>query len=129
MNEQIKFATLEECGVVMYSGQIMSRLTLGEASGKEVVAVRKVVVPKCIHADGSVDPDEMPEEQPVNMEANKTIPQFTEADAPHPEQQPDPEPEFTPDPEPADNPQDDRLPWEKDEQAADQDENLDLFNA
>ena len=63
MNEKIKFATLEECGVVMYSGQIMSRLTAGEASGKEVVAVRKVVVPKCIHADGSIDPDEMPEEQ------------------------------------------------------------------
>lgn len=63
MNEPIKFATLEECGVQMYSGQIMSRLTLGAASGKEVVAVRKVVVPKCIHADGSIDPDEMPEEQ------------------------------------------------------------------
>lgn len=63
MKEQVRMATLEECGVVMYSGQIMSRITVRENANEDVAAVRRVVVPKCIRSDGSIDPDEMPEEQ------------------------------------------------------------------
>lgn len=63
MKEQVQMATLGDCGVQIYSGQIMSRLTAGESSGNEVTVVRRVVVPKCIRADGSIDSDELPEEQ------------------------------------------------------------------
>lgn len=63
MKDQIRIATLEECGVEMFGGQIMSRLTVCKSPDDEIAAVRKVVVPKCIHPDGSINVDEMAEEQ------------------------------------------------------------------
>jgi hypothetical protein len=62
MNMQNQIIPLGECGIEIISGQIMSRLSAKEGSGDETVEVRKVVVPKCIHADGSIDNSEMPEE-------------------------------------------------------------------
>ena len=63
MSEQMKLVPLGECGVEIISGQIMSRLTVREGSDEEEVVTRRVVVPKSIHSDGSLDPDEMPEER------------------------------------------------------------------
>ncbi len=48
--------------VTMISGQIMTRIAIKEGSGEDMVEVRKVVIPKCIHADGSIYVEEMPEE-------------------------------------------------------------------
>lgn len=63
MNKPIDYLTLGDCGVEIVSGQIMSRLTVREGSDDDVVAVLKVVVPKCIHGDGSIAVEEMPEER------------------------------------------------------------------
>ena len=43
--------TIEECSITVVGGQIMTRLVVKDGSMDEVVERRKVVVPKCIHAD------------------------------------------------------------------------------
>ena len=53
---------LGECGLEIIGGQIMTRLAIKDGSDEEPVEVRKVVIPKCIRADGSIDVTEMPEE-------------------------------------------------------------------
>ena len=63
MNKPIDYLSLGDCGVEIVSGQIMSRLTVRDDSSDDVVVTRKVVVPKCIRSDGSLNPDEMPEER------------------------------------------------------------------
>ena len=62
MRELVRTIPLEECGIEIVSGQIMGRIAVREGSDEEVVATRRVVVPKCIHSDGSLDPNAMPEE-------------------------------------------------------------------
>ena len=88
-------------------------------------------------------PEEMPDEQSAEPmpEANQIKPVFTEADAPAPQEPaeapkeaareapaPEPEPEPIPAPEaptePVNEPQEEKLPWEDD-----QDNNFDLFKA
>ena len=97
---------------------------------------------------GLYTPEEMPDEQQAAQQERQGVPnaapaQFIDAepapaaliDAPAPEQAPDPVPAFQPDPEPvvkdAVDPAGDRLPWEQPQEpaAAEQDENLELFNA
>lgn len=63
MSETARMVPLGECGIEIVSGQIMSRLTVKDDSNDEVVVTRRVVVPKCIRPDGSLSPDEMPEER------------------------------------------------------------------
>ncbi len=62
MKENIKIRTLEEVGVIIIGGQIMTRITAKEGSADEVVETRRVVIPKCISGDGSIRSEEMPEE-------------------------------------------------------------------
>ena len=62
MSKQKRILPLNECGIDIIGGQIMTRLAIKEGSGEDVVETRKVVIPKCIHADGSIDCTEMPEE-------------------------------------------------------------------
>ena len=116
--------------------------------------IRKVAIAQAFReafpfaAEGMYTPEEIPEEQPRQLEANKAIPQFADEgktiDAPAPEEVKDPEPEFTPDPEPVneipkvvihhaeDNQpwkkEDDRLPWEGNDNTTQGDPNLNLFS-
>lgn len=53
---------LSECGIQIIGGQIMSRVTADTEKGDEVVETRKVLVPKCIHSDGTIIAEDMPEE-------------------------------------------------------------------
>lgn len=55
--------TLAECEVEVIGGQIMSRVTARTDAGEESVQEIKVVIPKCIHADGTIDAEEMATEQ------------------------------------------------------------------
>ena len=48
--------------VTVVGGQIMSRITANTDAGDEVCETRKVVVPKSINADGTIDVSVMPEE-------------------------------------------------------------------
>lgn len=59
--------TLENMKIDIAGGQIMSRISAKDAEEKQTV---KVVVPKSIAADGSIDVNEMPEEEVV-MEVDK----------------------------------------------------------
>ena len=52
---------LSECAQII-GGQIMSRVTANTDKGEEVVETRKVLVPKCIHNDGTILAEDMPEE-------------------------------------------------------------------
>ena len=62
MSKNNRLIPLGECGLEIIGGQIMTRLAIKDGSDEEPVEVRKVVIPKCIHADGSIDVTEMPEE-------------------------------------------------------------------
>lgn len=53
---------LSECGIKIIGGQIMSRVTANTEKGDDIIETRKVLVPKCIHSDGSISAEEMPEE-------------------------------------------------------------------
>ena len=53
---------LSECGVQIIGGQIMSRVTANTEKGDEIAEIRKVLVPKCIHNDGTIVAEDMPEE-------------------------------------------------------------------
>ena len=53
---------LAECGVHIIGGQIMTRVTANTEKGDEVIETRKVLVPKCIHSDGTITAEDMPEE-------------------------------------------------------------------
>lgn len=53
---------LSECGVKIIGGQIMSRVTANPEKGDEVIETRKVLVPKCIHSDGTISAKDIPEE-------------------------------------------------------------------
>ncbi len=53
---------LSECGVKIIGGQIMTRVTANTEKGDEVIETRKVLVPKCIHSDGTITAEDMPEE-------------------------------------------------------------------
>ena len=48
--------------VAVVGGQIMSRVTANPDAGDEVVETRKVLIPKSINSDGSIDVSVMPEE-------------------------------------------------------------------
>ncbi len=52
---------LSDCAKIV-GGQIMSRVTANVEKGDEVVETRKVVIPKCIHSDGTIVVEDMPEE-------------------------------------------------------------------
>ncbi|MBQ0146074.1 MAG: restriction endonuclease subunit S [Lachnospiraceae bacterium] len=52
---------LEECGIEIAGGQIMGRVT-AQAAGEETIEKRKVLIPKCINGDGTINVSEMPEE-------------------------------------------------------------------
>ncbi len=54
--------TLADCGVSMVGGQIMSRISAKNSKEGAVAETRRVIIPKCIHSDGSVACDEMAEE-------------------------------------------------------------------
>ena len=54
---------LSECELKVIGGQIMSRVTANIEKGDEVVETRRVLIPKCIHSDGSISAEDMPEEQ------------------------------------------------------------------
>ena len=62
MSKKKRLIPLGECGLEIIGGQIMTRLAIKDGSDEEPVEVRKVVIPKCIRADGSIDVTEMPEE-------------------------------------------------------------------
>lgn len=53
---------LSECGIQIVGGQIMSRVTANTEKGDEVAEIRKVLVPKCIHSDGTITAEDMAEE-------------------------------------------------------------------
>ena len=53
---------LSDCGIQIIGGQIMSRVTANTEKGDLVVETRKVLVPKCIHSDGTITAADMPEE-------------------------------------------------------------------
>ena len=53
---------LSECGTKIIGGQIMSRVTANVEKGDEIAETRKVLVPKCIHSDGTIVAEDMPEE-------------------------------------------------------------------
>lgn len=53
---------LSECIEKIIGGQIMSRVTANTDKGEEVVEIRKVLVPKCIHGDGTITAADMSEE-------------------------------------------------------------------
>lgn len=44
-------------------GQIMTRLTAKEESGDPVVEERRIIIPKCILSDGTIDVNELPVEK------------------------------------------------------------------
>ena len=58
----LRMKKLSECGIKVIGGQIMSRVTANVKKGAEVVETRKVLVPKCIHSDGTISAEDMPEE-------------------------------------------------------------------
>lgn len=55
--------------VVVVGGQIMSRVTANSDAGDEIVETRKVLVPKSINPDGTIDVSVMPEEE-LKVEAD-----------------------------------------------------------
>lgn len=57
-----KLQLLGECGIELISGQIMSRISVKENEAVEPIEVRKVIIPKCIGANGVIDVSEMSEE-------------------------------------------------------------------
>ena len=59
--KKISRRTLEECGIVIAGGQILSRIKVSNA-GEPAVEQRKVIVPKSILPDGSILDEDMPEE-------------------------------------------------------------------
>ena len=58
----LKMKKLSECGIQIIGGQIMSRVTANTEKGDEIVETRKVLIPKCIHSDGTITAADMPEE-------------------------------------------------------------------
>ena len=62
-----KFIKFGDCNVKIVGGQIMSRVTANEDKGEEVIRRIKVVIPKSIHPDGTIDAEEMAEE-PLRVE-------------------------------------------------------------
>ena len=63
--ERVSFDKL----VAVVGGQIMSRITANPDAGDEVVETRKVLIPKSISADGSIDIAVLPEED-LKVEAD-----------------------------------------------------------
>lgn len=61
MNE--KLSTLKELHIEALSGQIMSRVTVKKDSDEEYAETRKIIIPKAINADGTIDISELPEEK------------------------------------------------------------------
>lgn len=57
-----KLQLLGECGIELISGQIMSRISVKENEAVEPIEVRKVIIPKCIGANGVINVSEMSEE-------------------------------------------------------------------
>ena len=62
--------TLADCNIEIISGQIMSRVTAKPETGDEIIETRRVIVPKAIHSDGTVDCSELPQET-LRTEADK----------------------------------------------------------
>ena len=60
---------LSECGVKIIGGQIMTRVTANTEKGDEVIETRKVLVPKCIHSDGTITAEDICKaiEEPVSI--------------------------------------------------------------
>lgn len=59
----IKTVSLKDLSVDVISGQIMSRISVKEDSTDNVIETRKVIVPKAISSDGTVDCKELSEEK------------------------------------------------------------------
>ena len=53
---------LSDCGIQIIGGQIMSRVTLRAEKDDKEIEARKVLMPKCIHGDGTITAEEMTEE-------------------------------------------------------------------
>lgn len=53
---------IKELDIEVTGGQIMSRITVDKASKDEAVELRRVIIPKSIGADGSIDEKELAEE-------------------------------------------------------------------
>ena len=53
---------LGDCDVKLIGGQIMSRVTANLDKGDEAIGTIKVIIPKSIHPDGTIDISEVPEE-------------------------------------------------------------------
>lgn len=51
-----------DCNIQLIGGQIMSRVTANIDKGEEGFRSVRVVIPKAIHPDGTIDAKEMPEE-------------------------------------------------------------------
>ncbi len=60
---------MSECGVKIIGCLIMTRVTANTEKGDEVIETRKVLVPKCIHSDGTITAEDMPEE-PLKVSAD-----------------------------------------------------------
>jgi len=60
--------SIDKLGIIV-GGQIMSRVTANPDAGDEIVESRRVLVPKSINADGSIDVTVMPEED-LKVEAD-----------------------------------------------------------
>lgn len=58
-----KLVSLKDLHIEIIGGQIMSRVTVRDDSKENVIETRKVVVPKAILSDGSIDISELPEEK------------------------------------------------------------------
>ena len=65
-----KLKKFGDCNIKIIGGQIMSRVTANIDKGDESIQSIKVVIPKSIHSDGSIDSTEMPEE-PLKVEPDQ----------------------------------------------------------
>lgn len=72
MSMEKRSITLGECDLEIIGGQIMSRITSKDDSD-EGIGKWRVVVPKCIQADGSIDDTEMPEEVLTSKPDHKRV--------------------------------------------------------
>ena len=72
MSMEKRSITLGECDLEIIGGQIMSRIT-SKGDSEEGIGKWRVVVPKCIQADGSIDDTEMPEEVLVSKPDPKRV--------------------------------------------------------
>ena len=57
-----KLMRLGDCDIKLVGGQIMSRVTANVDKGEDSIRGIRVIIPKAIHPDGTIDSNELPEE-------------------------------------------------------------------